>query len=127
MKNVIMIICLVMVVMFCTIKANALDFTDAIKLQKPCAVLIYADWADDAQKVITAFNAAEKKTGSKYNFVTMNIADQQTREFNKLYHIYPNLPYVLLFKDKGKISRLIKKDCVMSDSCFADKLDLFAN
>ncbi len=127
MKKLLTILCLAGAVVFCTIKASALTFIEAVKLQKPCAVLIYADWADDAQDVMKSFKSKEQQWGSKYNFVAMNIADEQTKEFNKLYHIYPNLPYVLLFKDKGKVSRLLKKECVTTSSCFDDKLDLFAD
>ena len=108
-------------------KSEALTFDEAISQSKPCAVLIYADWADDVQNITLNFKSKEQQYAKKYNFVTLNIADAETKSFNKMYHIYPNLPYVLLFRDHGKVSRLLKKDCVTTDSCFTEKLNLFVN
>lgn len=108
-------------------KAFAITFEEAIAQPKPMAVLIYADWADDAAGTVQAYNAMSQSYGDKYNFTTLNIASKETKAFNKMYHIYPNLPYVLLFKDRGKISRYLKKDCVMNSACFKEKLDFFTN
>lgn len=107
-------------------KAEAMKYEDAIAQSKPAAILIYAPWADGAQAALQAFNAMGQNYPN-YNFVTMNIATDEAKAFNKVYHIYPNLPYVLLFKDRGKISRYLKQDCVMDSSCFSQKLDFFQN
>lgn len=109
------------------LSAKALTYEDAINQQKPVALLIYADWADDAQKVFQAFTTKSQQYGDRYNFVPMNIASEQTKAFNKTYHIYPGLPYVLLFKDRGRISRYLKKDCILDNACFNERLDLFNN
>lgn len=105
--------------------AKAMTFADGISDSKPMALLIYADWADGASEVIGKFNSLGAKYGQSYNFVLMNIASDDTKEFNKKYHIYPNLPYVILYKDNGKISRYLQKNCVMDDACFTEKLDFF--
>lgn len=104
---------------------QAISFSDGIKDSKPMALLIYADWADEISEVMAKFKAQEAKYGNTYNFVLLNIASEDTKEFNKRYHIYPNLPYIILYKDNGKISRYIQKSCVMDDSCFSERLDFF--
>lgn len=105
----------------------ATSFEQAISQNKPMAVLIYADWADNAQEINTAYDAVAQSYASKFNFTKINICTSEAKGFNKTYHIYPNLPYVLLFKDKGKISRYLKKDCVMDNACFKERLDFFVN
>ena len=108
-------------------KAFGMGFSEGLSQSKPMAVLIYADWADNVQAIVTAFQLQSQQVGDKYNFVTLNIADKAAKEFNARYHIYPNLPYVLLFKNNGKISRYVQKDCVLNSSCFAEKIKNFAN
>jgi len=108
-------------------RANAMNYEEASKDSKPMALLVYASWADGIDKVKQTFDTLSEKYGNKYNFVSMDIASQDTKAFNKKYHIYPNLPYVLLFKDGGKVSRYLQKNCAEDSSCFASKLDMFAN
>ena len=122
-------ICLIFfsILILSSVRANAMGFSEAINQSKPAAVLIYADWADNAQGVVSAFNTQAGAYSDRYNFVQINIADNVAKEFNKTYHIYPNLPYVLLFKDKGRMSRYLKSDCVTQSSCFKEKLDMFLN
>lgn len=128
MRKIVLSFLFLSILFFMNIKeAGAATFGEAISEKQPVAVLIYADWADDAQQVLQSFKTAELQYGGKYNFVTLNIALPETKEFNKSYHIYPNLPYVLFFKDKGKVSRYLTKDCVMNQSCFKEKLKSFAN
>ena len=105
--------------------ANALTYEQAMSQSKPVAILVYASWADDINTIIPAFNTMAQNYGDSYNFVLMDIADKSTKAFNNKYHIYPNLPYFLLFKDGGKISRYLKKDCILDSSCFAERLDFF--
>ena len=108
-------------------KAYAMTFSEGMNQSKPMALYLYANWADDAEAGKAAFNAMEEKYGQKYNFITLDIASEDAKAFNKIYHIYPNLPYVLLFKDGIKFSRYLKMDCVMDSSCFSTKLDVFSN
>ena len=107
----------------------AMNFDEAFKQSgsKPMALLLYADWADNAQEVSQAFSAAEPMFANKYNFVKLNIANKDAKSFNKIYSIMPNLPYVMLFRDGTKFSRMVKSDCVMNSSCFSDKLNAFTN
>lgn len=127
MKKIFLSLFFVISLFVCTIKVSALTFEQGISQTKPMALYIYADWADNAQQGLQAFKAMEPAYSQKYNFVTLNIASEEAKAFNKMYHIYPNLPYVLLFRDGTKFSRFINMDCLMNNSCFKGKLDVFVN
>lgn len=109
------------------LQAEALTYEEAINQSRPLAVLVHVSWADDVEQTKQAFNSMASKYDNKYNFISLDIASAETKEFNKRFPIYANLPYVLLFRDRGKISRYLKKDCVLNPSCFAEKLNFFAN
>ncbi len=107
---------------------KAMTYAEGMNNSKPMALLIYANWADDIADVIGKFKAQQGgEYGEQYNFILLDIASEDTKEFNKKYHIYPNLPYVLLYKDNGKISRYLQKDCILDDACFVEKLKFFIN
>lgn len=125
MKHFLSFLSILLLLFGLTLKAKAIDFQKAIADKKPSVVLIYADWADDAIAVMGQFKGLESEYGARYNFVELNIASPETRLFNKTYHIYPNLPYILLFKDKAKTTRAIAKDCILDNQCVKDKLDIF--
>lgn len=110
-----------------TTKANAMTFEEAFAQtsSKPMLVLIYADWADQYLTYIQAFNATQSEFGNSYNYVTLNVASPDMKAFNAKYHIYPNLPYVLMFRDGGKVSRYIPKNCILDQSCIVPKLKSF--
>ena len=90
--------------------AKAMSYDEAMKQSKPIALLIYADWAEGFDKVNQSFDSAQKQYGTTYNFVKMNIASSEAKNFNKKYYFYPNLPYALLIRDGGKVSRYLQKD-----------------
>ncbi len=127
MKKFLSFLFLLTVILFSANQANSMSYEEASNDSKPMALLIYASWADDIDKVKQTFDTLAQRYDKKYNFVTLDIASSDTKVFNKKYHIYPNLPYVLLFKDRGKISRYLQKDCAIDNSCFAQKLDMFSN
>lgn len=106
-------------------KTNAVTFDEAMSQSKPVALFLYADWADNAQSMLGVFNQMEQQYGNSYNFVKINIGNKEAKSFNQKFYIYPNLPYVLLFRDRGRISRFIQKDCAANSSCLKEKLDLF--
>lgn len=106
---------------------KAITYDDAIAQKKPCAILIYADWADNINSVSSTFNELEKSYVNQYNFVKINISKEEAKAFNKTNYIYPNLPYVMLYKERGRISRYLPQSCVFDSSCIKDKMDLFAN
>ncbi len=106
---------------------KALTYEQALSDSKPMALLIYANWADNLANVNSVFNNMEQNYSDKYNFVKLDIASNDAKVFNKRYHIYPNLPYVLLFKDGGKVSRYLQYNCIIDSACFSEKLNMFAN
>lgn len=117
-----------MILTFFTVnRANSITYEEALNQSKPMAIMIYADWADNLPETQQIFDAMSALYGKQYNFIKLNIASSDTKAFNKTYHIYPNLPYVLLFKDRGKISRYLQKNCILDKACFASKLDVFKN
>jgi len=110
-------------------QAKAMTFEEGFNIcdKKPMVALVYADWADDYRNYINAFEGMKSKFGNSFNFVELNIASNDARFFNSRYHIYPNLPYVLMYRDGGKISRYVQRDCVIDDSCLSSKLKSFIN
>jgi len=126
MKQFLSFLSILLLIFGLTLKAKAMSFEQAINNKKPSVVLVYADWADDAVAVKGQFKGLEAEYSKKYNFVELNIANPETKVFNKTYHIYPNLPYILLFKDKAKTTRAIAKDCVLDGECIKEKLNVFA-
>ena len=127
MKKLILSMLTLLTLAISTQTTKAMTFAEGLNDSKPMALLIYANWADGAADTIGKFKSQQAQYEDRYNFILLDIASEDTKEFNKKYHIYPNLPYVLLYKDNGKVSRYLQKDCVMDDSCFTEKLDFFIN
>ena len=127
MKKLILSMLTLLTFAISTQATKAMTFAEGLNDSKPMALLIYANWADGAADTIGKFKSQQAQYEDRYNFILLDIASEDTKEFNKKYHIYPNLPYVLLYKDNGKVSRYLQKDCVMDDSCFTEKLDFFIN
>lgn len=126
MKKILSLLFLLTLLITTIQQANAIKYEEAINESKPLAILVYASWAEDVDAVKDAFDSIQGKYNN-YNFVALDIATADTKEFNKRYPIYANLPYVLLFRDRGKISRYLQKNCILDSSCFAEKLNFFAN
>ena len=110
----------------CT-KSSAATFEEAYaqSTSKPMLTLLYATWADNYSAYLTEFRNLQAEFGDKFNYVELDIASPDAKFFNMKYHIYPNLPYVLMFRDGGKISRYIQKDCAASASCMIPRVKSF--
>ena len=83
MKKVLSLLFLLTIILFSANKTNAMSYEEASNDSKPMALLVYASWADDIDKVKQTFDALSQ--------------------------------------------RYDKKDCAQDNSCFAQKLDMFAN
>ncbi len=127
MKKVFVSLFLVLLIVLSSNVVKAMTYEEALNDSKLMSVLIYADWADNMGPVNQVFNEMSQNYSDKYNFVRLNIASSDAKLFNKRYHIYPNLPYVLLFKEGGKVSRYLQNSCVTDSACFSEKLKMFAN
>ena len=108
-------------------KASAMSFEEAFNQsgKKPMLVLMYATWADNYENYMNAFKTLEQTYGDNFNFVELNIASEDAKFFNDRYHIYPKLPYVLMYRDGGKVSRYIQRECVLNDSCINARVKSF--
>ena len=127
MKKLLSSLFLLLLIFVGTQQAKAMKYDQAINQSKPIAIFVYAPWADGYSTMLQSFNSLQQKYGTKYNFVTMNIATDEAKTFNQKFYIYPNLPYVLLLKERGKVVRYLKSECVNDSSCFSNRLDLFNN
>ena len=109
------------------LKANAIGFEEGLSesYKKPLLVIVYADWADNYTTYLQKFRGLNQTFGDKFNYLELDIADSEAKAFNAKYHIYPNLPYVLMFKEGGKISRYLQKECVSNDSCLIPRVEGF--
>ena len=125
MKKLLSFLFLFVLLIACSLKAKALTFEEAYNDQKPMLILVYAEWADNYSSYLNTFNALEGAYGDKFNFVALDIAKADAKAFNARYHIYPNLPYMLMFRDNGKVSRYIQRDCILNESCVNSRLKSF--
>lgn len=119
---------LVLFFLFLSIDSSkAMTFDEAYSNvnRTPMVVLIYADWADGAQNCIQQYRAVQSQFANQFNFSELNIAKPEAKSFTEKYHIYPKLPYILMFRDGGKVSRYISRDCANSASCISSKLRSF--
>ena len=125
MKKLLSFLFLFVLLIAGSLKAKALTFEEAYNDQKPMLILVYAEWADNYSSYLNTFNALEDVYGDKFNFVALDIAKADAKAFNARYHIYPNLPYMLMFRDNGKVSRYIQRDCILNESCVNSRLKSF--
>ena len=107
--------------------AYALNFEQAFteSNKTPMVVLLYADWADGIGNTLTQYREIASEFAKNFNFVELDIASKDAKAFNDKYHIYPKLPYVLMFRDGGKVSRYVHRECASDYSCLKSKLKTF--
>ena len=95
--------------------------------KKPMMVLVYAKWADGYQNTLTQFRKVQQKYGNTYNFVELDIANQDAKLYSEKFVITSGLPYVMLFRNNCKVSRYIDRNCASSASCIISKSQFFIN
>lgn len=128
MKKFAFLFSLVLILMLNTLKIQASMTFEEAYLQsdkKPMLVILYANWADNYEMYLEKFRNIQNEFGDIFNYVELDIASNEARAFNNRYHIYPNLPYVLMFRNGGKVSRYIQRNCVSSESCMISRLKQF--
>lgn len=104
-----------------------LDFEQALNQKKPLLVLIYADWADRASVALNNFNNLKKSHGDKFNYLALNVADPSMKSYNKKYPIAPDMPYMVMFKNKGSVIRYVPSSCVVDNACITKKTTVFGH
>ncbi len=127
MKKILLMLMAIFTVASSVQAVKAATYAEAVKDSKPMAILVYASWADNLDAISKNFTELQQQNGDTFNFVMLDIASADTKEFNKKYYIYPNLPYVLLSRENGKITRNILSDCLQDKACFSQRLNLFIN
>lgn len=93
--------------------------------RKPLAVLVYATWADNYVGHVRNFRRLQNEVGNQFNYVELDIASPQAKAYNDRYEIFPKLPYIILFRNNGRVSRLIQRDCASDTSCVKTKMKAF--
>jgi len=124
MKKLISIAIAIFITSICGLKAIAMDFETAYNQcsKKPVFALIYAEWASNYQGDIDNFEAVGEKYANDANFVLLDIAKEDMAFYNSKYHMYPNIPYVVMYTNGGTISRYIPRDCVEDYRCLEGKI-----
>ena len=127
MKKIFNLIVATLLVLIVGLRAEALTFEEAFNQtnKTPMVTFIYADWADESENLLNSYRSIQGEFANSYNFTELNIASKDAKFFNSKFHIYPNLPYVLMFRDNGKVSRYIPKSCLEEESCMRSKLKSF--
>lgn len=127
MKILLKSLFVLLLLFFFNLRSEAISFSEAYEQTstKPMILLIYADWASGYRTYTSVMDKLNDNYGDKYNIVKLNIEHPDTAIFNSKFHIYPNLPYILMFKDSGKITRYIQRSCAADYSCVETKLKSF--
>jgi hypothetical protein len=107
--------------------AVALTFEQAYSASynKPGVVLIYAKWADGAESTLNEYKTVANYLKNTYNFAVLDLASNDAKFFNTKFDVHRNLPYVMMFRDGGKVCRFVPRDCASDARCLADKLKSF--
>jgi len=89
------------------------------------AAKVYADWADGYQNALLQFRKIQKEYGTSYDYVELNIAKKETKEYSDNYQIMAGLPYVMLYRKNCKIAKYLDKNCTSSYSCINSGMQTF--
>ena len=63
--------------------------------------------------------------GTKANIISLDIASPDAKYYNAILPIQPNLPHIIMFKDKAKISKYVSKDCALDYACLSKRVESF--
>lgn len=110
-------------------KAEVLNFIDAYKQSKskPFVILIYANWVQDYESYVQQFRNIQKEFGNKYNYVELNIADEDAKDYNQKFIFDRDIPYVVFYRNGCKISRFMDRSCASSSACMIQKIKAFTH
>jgi len=128
MKKILTILVLLLLSVTLGTSAKNLTFSQAFNQisKKPIAVLVYADWAESYQSSLANFRGLQNTyLGQYFNFVELDIASKETKFFNDKYKISTKLPYVMLLRNDGKVSRHVTRECLSESACVTSKMKAF--
>ena len=112
-----------------TLQANAaMPYKDAAAKndREPMAILVYADWAQNYDYALTIFRKLQDTLGKSYNFVELNIASKDAKDYTETYSIMPKLPYIILYRGNGKFQRVLDRNCATDLNCAIPKMKSFS-
>lgn len=105
--------------------AAPLSFDEAVADKKPTLVLITAPWSTSSIIAANNFNALKKVHGDACNYVILDIASKDAQSYNRKYAFFPNIPYLMMFKNKAKIQLFVPQSCVLDNACIMKKTSNF--
>ena len=126
MKKLIIFLSVIIGACLCA-KAATMTYSNASAQngKKPMAVLIYANWADNYKDAIKNFRASQQKLGNSYNYVELDLAKPDAKDYTDRYVINQKVPNIMLLRNNGRFSYLITRDCLATTSCIVEKMNRF--
>ncbi len=125
MKKIVAIVAILML----ALQANAaMSYKDAIAQndRKPMAVLVYANWAQNYDYTLTMYRKMQSSLGNLYNYVELDLASAEAKDYTEDFAIMPKLPYIMLYRGKGKFQRLLDRNCATDLNCAIPKMKSFS-
>ena len=105
--------------------AKAVTLQQALESDKPFALLIYTGWSNYNDIYNNMKNL--QKNFPDYNFVRVNLNEEEAAALFNGYIIIKHLPMVVIGKQGGRFNQLIYNDCAVDYACMAKKLKRFAH
>ena len=91
----------------------------------PVLMLIYADWASDSQACMAQFKRIQEEYGDKFKYVELDVASSDMAAFNAKHQLIQGVPYMMMFRSGGMVSRNVTRDCVKDYSCLKSRVSGF--
>lgn len=121
-------ILLVLAILIFALQANAaMSFKDAQAEngRTPMAVFVYAKWAQNYNDSLNVFRKLQSTLGNTYNYVELDLASDDAKEYTEIYLVRPRLPYIMLYRSNGNVQRLLERPCASDLNCALQKMKLF--
>ena len=127
MKLVLKTFLVLLISLFIVSKTEAMNFIEGLEQSsnKPMVMLVYANWANNYKHYVKVIDTLEKNYDDKFNFVKLDITKPEAAAFNARFTINKNLPYILMFRNGGKVSRHLQRSCASDYSCVESKMKTF--
>ena len=114
-----------MILMFgCFSVVKAATLSKALSSDKPFALLVYASW-NDTTSIYNNMKKLQPKYPN-YNFVSVDLGEEEAASLFNGYIIVKNLPMVVIGKQGGRFNQLIDNACAVDYQCMSKKMKRFA-
>lgn len=124
-KNIIIIF--LMLLSTVSVLAETISFSDALSQsgKTPALVLIHATWATNSQSCLSQFKRIQNEYGNRFNYVELDVASPDMALFNQKYQLLQGVPYMLMIRNNGTITRNVTTDCINDYSCLNSRVKTF--